>query len=439
MFGWEFPPHISGGLGTACFGLTKSLAKSDTQILFVVPRADGETTAKELEIINASNILVPLSSEEVKQPERKHIRSTKPTKKEESKIITLRVNADLSPYNSPDVLSGGTSISKWNYQFSKGVVQAGGKVRYQFSGSYGPNLMEEVERYARTATEIAEKKSFDIIHAHDWLTFPAGIAAKKVSAKPLVVHIHATEFDRTGNTVDQRIFKIEREGMEAADRIIAVSQWTKNILTKHYSIPPAKVMVVHNGALAKKQNSDIQQLPIGKKVITFLGRITYQKGPEYFIDAAAKVLEKYPDVHFVMAGSGDLLPAMIERVARLRISSQFHFTGFLKCNQVDKLWSGTHVYVMPSVSEPFGISPLEAVQAGVPVIISNQSGVAEVMHHVIKVDFWNIEALADAMCNLLKYPSLSKMLHKKSKEEIANITWDQAAKKINTLYHELTA
>ena len=292
MFGWEFPPHISGGLGTACFGLTKSLAKSDTQILFVVPRADGETTAKELEIINASNILVPLSSEEVKQSERKHIRSTKPTKEKASKIITLRVNADLSPYNSPDVLSGGTSISKWNYQFSKGVVQAGGKVRYQFSGSYGPNLMEEVERYARTATEIAEKKSFDIIHAHDWLTFPAGIAAKKVSAKPLVVHIHATEFDRTGNTVDQRIFKIEREGMEAADRIIAVSQWTKNILTKHYSIPPAKVMVVHNGALAKKQNSDIQQLPIGKKVITFLGRITYQKGPEYFIDAAAKVLEK---------------------------------------------------------------------------------------------------------------------------------------------------
>jgi len=226
--------------------------------------------------------------------------------------------------------------------------------------------------------------------------------------------------------------------MEAADQVIAVSQWTKNIIVRKYHIPESKVHVVHNGAIPSKRKKNLKLPPIGKRIVTFLGRITYQKGPQYFVDAAARVLKLFPDVHFVMAGSGDLLPKMVERAAKLKISSHLHFTGFLKGDQVDKVWAVTNVYVMPSVSEPFGISPLEAAHAGVPVIISNQSGVAEVMQHAIKIDFWNIEALADAICNLLKHQSLTRTLKHQSKEEISTITWDRAAKKINTIYHELT-
>ncbi len=449
MFGWEFPPHISGGLGTACFGLTESLAKKDTQILFVIPKTDSETIEEGLQIRSASNVEIPINSI------LKHKLHHNPPYEEGeiseivSNLRVIGIDANPAPYTTQHVLSDAVSLSSWNYQFPEKNITLSSDldtaqtteeatVRYQFSGGYGPNLLEEVERYGLAGAEIARQEKFDIIHAHDWLTYQAGIAAKKISGKPLVVHVHATEFDRAGINADAPIFKMEHEGMEAADKIIAVSEWTKNIIINNYSIPADKITVVHNGALPAKQNEDIQRPPIGKPIITFLGRITFQKGPEYFVDAAEKVLSKFPDVHFVMAGSGDLLPKIIERVARLRIASHFHFTGFLKGEKVDRLWSVTNIYVMPSVSEPFGISPLEAVQAGVPVIVSHQSGVAEVMEHIVKIDFWNVEALADAMCNILKYQSLSNTLRNKSKEEISGITWELAAKKINALYHDLT-
>jgi glycogen synthase len=450
MFGWEFPPHISGGLGTACFGLTGSLTKKNTQILFVIPKTDNETIEAGLQIRSASNVEIPISK--IVKHTTQHSRKCgdRGISQYESNLEVISVKAALTPYTSPHVLSDIVSISDWNYQFSESglslssnlkTVQTTDKatVRYQFSGTYGPNLLEEVDRYGLAGYEIAKQETFDIIHAHDWLTYKAGMAAKEISGKPLVIHVHATEFDRAGKNVDAKIFGIEREGMEAADRIIAVSEWTKNIIITNYFIPASKITVVHNGALPANESEDIQRPPIGKPIITFLGRITFQKGPEYFVEAAAKVLLKFPDVHFVMAGSGDLLPAMIERVAELRMASHFHFTGFLKHEKVDQLWTVTTIYVMPSVSEPFGISPLEAVQAGVPVIISNQSGVAEVMSHVVKIDFWNVEALADAMCNILKYQSLSNTLRKKSKDEISTVTWEAASDKINTLYHELTA
>jgi glycogen(starch) synthase len=449
MFGWEFPPHISGGLGTACFGLTESLTKENTQILFVIPKTDNESIEEGLRIRSASNVEIPISSIVKHTIQHKHKCGDSEISQSESKLEVIRVTAELTPYTSPHVLSDIASISNWNYQFSESSIvpsfdlntnkaKEQATIRYQFSGGYEPNLLEEVERYGLAGAEIARQETFDIIHAHDWLTYKAGIAAKEISGKPLVIHVHATEFDRAGKNVDGQIFRMEREGMEAADRIITVSEWTKNIIIANYFIPASKITVVHNGALPANQIESIQRPPIGKPIITFLGRITFQKGPEYFVEAAAKVLLKFPNVHFVMAGSGDLLPAMIERVARLRIASHFHFTGFLKGEKVDQLWSVTTMYAMPSVSEPFGISPLEAVQAGVPVIISNQSGVAEVMNHVVKVDYWNVEALADAMCNILKYQSLSKMLISKSKNEISNVTWERAANKINTLYYELT-
>ncbi len=441
MFGWEFPPHISGGLGTACFGITESLVKSNIEVLFVIPKADAETRKNHLEIINASNVVIPIAADEVNRSVHPFTTTTRKSKKSVSKLTTLCISSALMPYTAPDVLGGSINLLKWNYQLPQpSVVREATKVgvRFQFSGTYGPSLMKEAEAFALTAVEIAKHREFDVIHAHDWLTYAAGMAAKKISGKPFVAHVHATEYDRAGENIDANIYKIEREGMEAADLVIAVSQWTKNIITTRYHIPAGKVRVVHNGILSHKKKRNIPLPSIGKKVVTFLGRITYQKGPEYFVEAAARVLQVYPDVHFVMAGSGDLLPKMIERVAHLRISSRFHFTGFLKSDLVDRIWSVTNVYVMPSVSEPFGISPLEAVQAGVPVIISNQSGVAEVMKHVIKIDFWNVEALADAICNLLKYQSLSKVVIRNSTQEIKYITWKKAAQKINTIYHELT-
>lgn len=261
--------------------------------------------------------------------------------------------------------------------------------------------------------------------------------AKRVSGKPLVIHVHATEFDRAGEEhIDQRVFNIEKMGMQEADKIIAVSQWTKDIIVNKYNIDESKVTVVYNG-VTRTDKSDFSFLPkIGEHVVTFLGRITYQKGPQYFIDAAQKVLEYFPDTHFIMAGSGDLLPWMIENTAQLKLSSRIHFTGFLKGKQIDQVWSVTDVYVMPSVSEPFGITPLEAAQEGVPVIVSNQSGVAEVMEHAIKIDFWDVDALANAIINILKHKELSDALKVNGKKELESLTWKRAAKKINNLYHE---
>jgi glycogen(starch) synthase len=455
MFGWEFPPHISGGLGTACFGLTQSLARENTQVLFVMPKADAQTAGERINIINASNIFFrPRKQKDLVRASpagKTEVLGNKRTEDADN-ILILPISANLSPYTALDPSLG---LSRWNYPWQD-VEQVAPpwqaapplhvaprwdvkeKIRYQFSGGYGPRLLEEVERYADVAAEVARQNTFDVIHAHDWLTYPAGVMAKKISGKPLVVHVHATEYDRAGENIDARVYEVERKGMEESDRVIAVSQWTKDIILRHYQIPEGKVEVVHNGIAFKEKHALFSALPIDKQIVTFLGRITYQKGPQFFIEAARKVLREFPDVHFVMAGSGDLLPKMIERVAELKMSPHFHFTGFLKGEQVDRIWSASNVYVMPSVSEPFGIAPLEAIQAGVPVIISRQSGVSEVIKHVIKVDFWDTEALADAICNMLKYKSLTKTLQKKSKEELQEITWKRAAKKINKLYDEIT-
>lgn len=427
MFGWEFPPHISGGLGTACYGLTKSLMKENARVLFVVPRAHGD---ENINLISASEILMETTDS--------RISSGLVTK--ENEVVKISISSSLSPYTSVQLWGETKSMENWNYEFpfqTREVEVKGGK-RYQFSGTYGPALLDEVQRYSEVASVIAHHHSFDVIHAHDWLTYLAGIAAKKMSGKPLIVHVHATEFDRAGEkNIDKRVFEIERRGMEEADLVIAVSQWTKDIIVTRYNIDEEKVRVVHNGIIPQEE-VDFSTLPkISDHIVTFLGRITYQKGPQYFIEAAQKVLQQYPDAHFIMAGSGDLLPAMMERVAQLKMSSRFHFTGFLKGRQMQQVWSVSDVYVMPSVSEPFGITPLEAVQAGVPVIVSNQSGVAEVMDHAIKVDFWDTGALANAMINVLKHKTLSKALRLNGKKDLEVLTWKRAAKKINNLYHEL--
>lgn len=420
MFGWEFPPHIAGGLGTACLGLTKGFAKQGVEVLFVMPKASGDEDQSAAKIINASDVEALFDVVDVEEYWKN--------------INFMEIGSNLIPYMDPEHFEKEVNERVKTGQREERI---GFKNKYTFSGKYGANLMEEVARYAIVAATIARQQKFDVIHAHDWLTYAAGIAAKKVSGKPLVIHVHATEFDRSGENVNQLVYDLERQGMLAADRVITVSNLTRNIVINRYGIDSAKVVTVHNAVdFQSYKDMDVEK-GVKEKVVTFLGRITYQKGPEYFIEAANKVLKAYPNVRFVMAGSGDLMNRSIRRVAKLRIATHFHFTGFLKGQDVQKMFAQSDVYVMPSVSEPFGISPLEAMRSGVPTIISKQSGVAEVLKHALKVDFWDVDALADAIYGLLKYPALSRMAGRCGLEEVNTLKWENAAYLLKHIYEEV--
>ena len=422
MFGWEFPPHIAGGLGTACYGLTKGLYKQGVEVLFVMPSATGEEDQSAVKILNASDVPIMQSWTGVKDFF--------------SKVSFIKVSSDLVPYIDPNVWGEVVSDSLRKKEYEEFRIKYGSK--YKFSGRYGTSLMEEVSRYAMVAATIASNNDFDIIHAHDWLTYAAGIAAKRVSGKPLVIHVHATEFDRSGENINSEVYNIEKMGMEHADRVITVSNLTRNIVINKYGIDPAKVFTLHNAVdFNEFKQMDVRR-GVKEKIVTFLGRITFQKGPEYFIEAANKVLAKSPDVRFVMAGNGDLLNRSIRRVAKLGIADRFHFTGFLKGDEVKRMFAYSDVYVMPSVSEPFGISPLEAMKSNVPTIISKQSGVAEVLKYAIKIDFWDIDAMADAIYALLSYPALSQMTVRCGMDEVNSLKWENAAKILNKVYKEVT-
>jgi len=421
MFGWEFPPHITGGLGTACYGITKGLVKQGTEVIFVVPKAYGDEDQNAATIRSAGDIPFDFKDEEYKEYW--------------NKIKYMEVGSNIIPYVSPEEYSRSMEKNiKTGAEFKSNVFSK----YYKFSGKYSINLMEEVARYALIASALALKEDYDVIHAHDWLTYPAGIAAKESSGKKLVVHMHATEFDRTGGNVNQQVYDIERQGMEAADIVITVSNLTRNIIIDKYGIDPNKIVTIHNAVDQNRRKEALRiQKKYNEKLVTFLGRITFQKGPEYFIEAAYKVLQKDANVRFAMAGSGDMLIKMIKHVARLKIADKFHFTGFLKGEDVDHIFAMSDVFVMPSVSEPFGIVPLEAMRSNVPVIISKQSGVAEILHHAMKVDFWDIDAMADSIYGLCHYEGLSKMFRKYGKQEVENMKWEDAAIKINTVYSNL--
>ncbi len=423
MFGWEFPPHISGGLGTACYGLTKAMSDiPGLDVLFVVPKAFGDEDQSIAQFIGANDV---------------YVSKKKLSPKGFSNILNvIEVDSKLIPYTSPEEFY--TLLEKFETAHSR-IRQSGDyEGHFEFSGGYGSSLFMEIYNYSIVASIIGVENDFDVIHAHDWLTYPAGIAAKEVSGKPLVIHVHATDFDRSGGNVNPAVFKIEKEGMIAADKIITVSNWTRDIVINKYGINPDKVVTVHN---AVEPISDVEKYAIRKgiqdKIVTFLGRITMQKGPEYFIEAAYKVLQKMDNVRFVMAGSGDMMNKMILRAAQLGIANRFHFTGFLSGEDVYQMYSISDVYVMPSVSEPFGISPLEAIQSNVPVIISKQSGVSEVLKYAIKVDFWDIDAMADSIYGILNYPALSMFFKKHGKEEVDNLKWENSAHAINDIYHSV--
>lgn len=426
MFGWEFPPHIAGGLGTACYGMTRGLAHNGVEVIFVMPRAFGDEDQSFVRVVNASDVETQFSSSEVHDEEFW------------KKMSFIQIDSNMVPYVSPEEFETyrEASMKCGHKSWRESDVW---KERYTFSGKYGANLMEEVARYAMVAAQVARdlEGQFDVIHAHDWLTYFAGIAAKRISGKPLVVHMHATEFDRSGENINTQTYAIERAGMEAADRVIAVSNLTRNIIITRYGIPAEKVVTVHNAVRFAETESPMPERGVKDKIVTFLGRITYQKGPDYFVEAAAKVLKRVPNVRFVMAGSGDMMNHIIRRVARLGIADRFHFTGFLRGEDVHRMFQLSDVYVMPSVSEPFGISPLEAMRSNVPVIISKQSGVAEVLDYAIKVDYWDVDALSDAIYGLVTYPALSKMFAEKGLHEVTGLKWDNAAAKIRDIYQQV--
>ena len=421
MFGWEFPPHITGGLGTACFGLTNGLAANNVDVRFVVPKAYGDEDETNVRIVNASDVEVNYNDLYFKDYW--------------NHVSYVEVNSRLMPYVSPEEYY---HIVNESEKQTEKTEEKGITTKYDFSGSYGKSLHEEIMRYAIVASQIAKSEHHDIIHAHDWLTYPSGMAAREASGKPLVIHIHATEFDRSGReNVNQLVYDIERKGFEAADRIIAVSQLTKNILINDYGISADKIDVVHNAVIPKEKQVSEASKAFPEKIVTFLGRITYQKGPEYFVEAAYKILQRDKNVRFVMAGSGDMLRKIIRRAAALRIADRFHFTGFLKSPDVDTMFALSDVYVMPSVSEPFGISPLEAMRSNVPVVISKQSGVSEILKHALKVDFWDTDALANSIYGLLHYDALSRMFRKYGKTEVDNLKWEKAATHVKEVYNKV--
>ena len=423
MFGWEFPPHIAGGLGTACEGIVKGLAANGVETLFVMPSASGDEDQSATTIINASDVSVDIQSNTVDE----YL----------DKVKFIHIDSDMIPYVGPEEFSNVVEEER-KRQVKDFRIQYGQK--YKFSGKYGSNLMEEVARYAMVGGTIAmqNKDRFDVIHAHDWLTYLAGIAAKELTGKPLVVHVHATSYDRGDEKhMDTRVLDIEGRGMRAADRVITVSDLTRNIVINKYGIDPAKVVTVHNAVDFSGRENLIVERGVKDKVVTFLGRITFQKGPEYFIEAAAKVLKRTKNVRFVMAGSGDMMNRAIRQVARMGISDRFHFTGFLRGTDVQKMFALSDVYIMPSVSEPFGISPLEAMRSNVPSIISHQSGAAEVLKYAFKVDFWDVDAMADDIYALLQYPALSDFAAKQGYEEVNALKWNNAAAKMKQVYESV--
>ena len=422
MFGWEFPPHISGGLGTACYGLTRELARIEgVEVTFVVPKVWGDEALPDITLLNAGQ--VPVVHQQLQFDDLK------------SKFEYYELQSGLVPYLGTaefDELKSASTAA------GKRFVEVTPEGKIVFEGGYQRNLFQEINYYAVVAEQLAREIDFDVIHVHDWMCFPAGIAVKQITGKSLVVHVHSTEFDRSGSTVNTAICAIEKEGMLAADQVIAVSDFTRRTIVRNYAISPGKIKTIHNAVEQVEYTVRKKKRGFGAdKVVSFLGRITAQKGPEYFIEAASQVILQVKDVRFVMAGKGDLLDEMKRRATALNISGYFHFPGFLTDEEIAELFRMSDVFVMSSVSEPFGIVALEAMQAGVPVVVSRQSGVSEVVKNAVKVDFWDTKEMAEAICGLLTNPKFRRSLAEKGRREAGKLIWSQAAAKVHQIYLDL--
>ncbi len=484
MLGWEFPPFISGGLGTACYGLTRALDRMGHEIVFVLPRPVGQDVQTHVRLLAPDRAPAGMSNDAgwagptggrwvhhvepgtpvgapdqpVPPGERYTVQGLAHTKLYalpagfaspygDGKPVALSIEQRAALAAMPAgrrrqeieaLLAAGIPIpagTEWDEWLSNGHEHpAPGSSP---AGDYSGDLFAEAHRYARLVVRLARHERFDVIHAHDWLTFPAGLAAARASGRPLVVHIHATEFDRSGEHVNQRVYDIERRGMHAAIRVVCVSEYTRRICEHRYGLARAKSRVVYNGVeLESAQPEAGVGIEAKDKIVLFLGRITMQKGPEYFIQAAKRVLEKMSNVKFVVAGSGDMATRMIEYAASLGIGHKVLFTGFLRGRDVQRIFELADLYVMPSVSEPFGIAPLEAMSHGTPAIISKQSGVSEVLTHALKVDFWDIDDMANKIIAVLRHPPLGATLREHGALEVRRLTWDGAAAKVTQVYED---
>ena len=439
MLGWEFPPYISGGLGTACHGLTRAMDELGLEIIFVLPKPIEVSHTPHVRMLSLSQLRDPNRTQEVEK-----------TVKELKNITFRSIRSTLQPYASPEhyqqkieeiIMRKKSQMQFLETDRNLAIEQWENLVHQSVGiGQYGGDMYREVHRYAAVAARLALQEDFDIIHANDWMTYPAGIAVAAVTGKPLVVHVHSTEFDRSGNDVNQMVYEIERRGMYAAQKIIAVSYLTRNIIISRYGILGEKVEVVYNGV---EQNSDYRAafhkmgIRSDEKIVLFLGRITMQKGPEYFLMAAQKVLKEIENVKFIIAGTGDMMHRIIEMAAQMGIGHKVLFTGFLHGKDVQRVYQMAYLYVMPSVSEQFGIAPLEALNHDVPVLISKQSGVAEVLTHVLKVDFWDVTEMANKIIAVLKYPPLQLTLREHGNFEVRRLRWSGAAQKCLKVYNEI--
>lgn len=398
MYGWEFPPIQSGGLGIACQGIVEGLLGHQHEVFLVLPKTSPamQMYGEKLKVLSAS---------------------------ESGGMVQLEA-IDTSLYNP-------YSTSELSYQSRLKEMLS----KDEPSSIYGKNMMEEVHRYAAKAAVHAAKVPHDVIHAHDWLTAEAGVQAKEISGKPLIMQIHATEFDRSGENPNQQVYDLERRGMEQADRVIAVSEFTKKMLIKHYGIPDWKIDVVHNAVRSNfDQYQKTHRLQQDDKIVLFLGRMTMQKGPDYFLKMAKRVLEHMQNVKFIMAGDGDMMEQVIQLALDLGVERKVLFSGFLKGNEIARAYAQADLYVMPSVSEPFGITPLEAIKQGTPVLISKQSGVSEIIKNALRVDFWDVEDMAEKVIAALKYPALSQVLREYSQRDLSKLNWHKQAGEIVKSY-----
>ncbi len=413
MFGWEFPPHILGGLGTASYGLTQGMSmQEDMEITFCIPKPWGDEDQSFLKIIGMNS--TPVVWRDVNWD-----------------YVNNRVGGYMNPQDYYDLRDHIYADFNYLHTNDLGCIE--------FSGRYPDNLQEEINNYSIVAGVIARQQQYDIIHSHDWLTYPAGIHAKQISGKPLVIHVHATDFDRSRGNVNPTVYSIEKNGMDHADHIMCVSELTRQTVIHKYHQDPRKVTTVHNAVapLSQEIMNIVPQKSKKEKIVTFLGRITMQKGPEYFVEAAAMVLHRTKNIRFVMAGNGDMMNQMISLVAERGIADRFHFPGFMKGKQVYEVLKASDVYIMPSVSEPFGISPLEAMQVSVPTIISKQSGCAEILDNCIKIDYWDIHAMADAIYSICTYPAMYDYLKTEGKKEVDAIKWENVGYKVRSIYDNI--
>ncbi|MBM4019135.1 MAG: glycosyltransferase family 4 protein [Planctomycetes bacterium] len=436
MLGWEFPPFISGGLGTACYGLAKALSDLGAEILFVLPGGAADQRLDRVRVVSAAE----------RSPGRTF---TYWTVEGLEHVELVPVGAAIQPYVTEEEY-----LEQRRREERAAARTAGESAQTRppaldpmrptslglTSGPtiYAGDLFSEVHRYARLVAEVARQAHFDVIHAHDWMTFPAGLSVAALSGKPLVAHMHSTEFDRSGLSVNQRIYDVERAGLHGARLAVCVSRMTRDLVTSRYGVPEAKCRVIYNAITVNGEpvHQQCQRIEKDDKIVLFLGRITMQKGPEYFLAAAKKVAEVMDNVKFIMAGSGDMIKRMIELAAAMGIGHRVTFTGFLRGDDVDRIYEMADLYVMPSVSEPFGLAPLEALSHDVPVLISKQSGVSEVLVHALKVDFWDIHEMANKIIAVLRHPPLQKTLKEHGAFEVRKFSWADAARQCLDAYQE---